>query len=303
MNHFKDLDGSADAEAYERYLIKQDKRDDFYELLTAYTKSLDIALGTASFYDETPKNKIDQYKRDLHRFINLRKAVKLRYAEVVNFKDYDGKIRKMLNNHIGANEIEITIPEVNIFNINNIDEVTQQMKNDRARADLIASNMKRVLTENVEKNPALYKKLSEMLGEVIQGIMDERYDEVEYLRRVKEIHKEMLNEGIDKVPENLRSNPNAAAFYGYLTNSNRLKKSGVDKQVLIEFTESISSIFKDYETIPKLFERTDYLKEIKLKIDNLMYDTLQEEHGLELQSSFMDEIQDNIMSIARARMS
>ena len=103
-------------EAYEVFLADDAIREDFYGRLTAYSKALVAALGSAIFYDVTPETEIHRYKRDLKRFTNLRSAVKRRYAEEVDFSDYEKRLEKILHDHIGATDIELVIRQ-SIFSI------------------------------------------------------------------------------------------------------------------------------------------------------------------------------------------
>ena len=54
-------------------------------------------------------------KSDLKRFMNLRKSVKLRYAEVIDFGEYEPKIKNLLDTHIQADEVYQLNEPVNIF--------------------------------------------------------------------------------------------------------------------------------------------------------------------------------------------
>ena len=125
-------------------------------------------MGSAAFYDETPEATIERYKRDLKRFINLRTAVKRRYAEEIDFSDYEKRIEKILNDHVGANNIELVIPPINVFNMETVDKTLSDLGTDRAKADFISSSMKRTISEKLDENPALYKKLSELIEQVIR---------------------------------------------------------------------------------------------------------------------------------------
>ena len=53
-------------------------RDDFYEQLARFSKTLAIALSSEELVSVTPEAEIKSYERDLKRFQNLKAAVKLR---------------------------------------------------------------------------------------------------------------------------------------------------------------------------------------------------------------------------------
>lgn len=94
-----------DEEAFEQLLHNEKLRADFYERLSAYAKTLAIALSSERFITETPEQKLRAYKNDLKRFVNLKAAVKLRYAESVDYRDFEPRIQKLLDTHISASEV------------------------------------------------------------------------------------------------------------------------------------------------------------------------------------------------------
>ena len=300
LDVFNGLDGNADMEAHEVFLADQQIRDNFYEQLTAFVKVLSRAFGSAKFYDDTPEITIDRYKKDLKRFINLRTAVKRRYAEEVDFSDYEKKIKKILNDHVGANDIDLVVPPINIFDIDAVQQSLDKFGTDRAKADFISNSIRRSITERMDENPALYKKLSELIDQIIQDFIANRYTEAEYLTEVRKVHEKLMNEGVSEIPEDLVNDPHAAAFHGYLQTSS-LKTTGVTDEVMIAFAKKISQIFKD-KSIVDLFQRKGVLNQIKHEIDNYIYDELKANHGLELSAGQMDEIEDSIMTIAERRM-
>jgi type I restriction enzyme R subunit len=82
------------------------RREEFYDRLAEFARNLAIALSTADWVND-PKNEraIKTYKDDLRRFQKLRTAVRKRYQEDIDFKLYEERVRKLLDQHIHANEI------------------------------------------------------------------------------------------------------------------------------------------------------------------------------------------------------
>ena len=54
--------------------------------------------------EQTPDAKIEKYQQDLAFFMKLRTAVRRRYAEVVDFKEYEAKIQKLIDTHVSTGE-------------------------------------------------------------------------------------------------------------------------------------------------------------------------------------------------------
>ena len=105
-----------DIEAYEQHLNMEDDRDKFYERLSNFAKTMHLALGNYKFLETASEAKINQYKKDLKFFLNLRVSLKSRYAESIDRKEYEEKIQKLIDTYVTSDEvIQITDP-VDIFN-------------------------------------------------------------------------------------------------------------------------------------------------------------------------------------------
>ncbi|MFO0824774.1 MAG: hypothetical protein U0792_16930 [Gemmataceae bacterium] len=97
---------TADTEATEQHLRPEDVRQDFYDTLNAFAKTLQIAVGSAKFHETTDAKLIARYVDDLKRFRSSRTAVKQRYNEAIDYKEYEDQIRCMVDKYIGADEVK-----------------------------------------------------------------------------------------------------------------------------------------------------------------------------------------------------
>lgn len=112
---FNAVKNSQDEEAFEIALADEVLRECFYQRLSEYSKCLAIALSSQKFLEETDEKWLVRYKSDLLRFQKLRASVRYRYAETVDYKDYEPKIKKLLDTHIQAHEVIQLNKPVNIF--------------------------------------------------------------------------------------------------------------------------------------------------------------------------------------------
>ena len=122
---FKEIKNSRDEERYEVLLADNALRNDFYDRLAAYGKTLAIALSAERFIMQTGEDRLKRYKKDLKWFQRMRKAVKLRYAEAIDYRDYEPRIRKLLDTHIQANDVTQLNDPVNIFDDNTFNKVKE----------------------------------------------------------------------------------------------------------------------------------------------------------------------------------
>ena len=171
----------------------KDIRDEFYAALREFSKCLHTALSSEKTYDVFSTKELDAFKADWKRFTNLKRSVQIRYQEVVDIKEYEPKIQKLLDDHIIATPAQIIVTEVNINDPSALEAViAEQGVTAASKADRIASATKKTITERMEEDPTLYKAFSQMLEEAIREYRSKRISEKDYLKRVSEIAKDVL---------------------------------------------------------------------------------------------------------------
>src|SRR5205085_8285307 len=138
-------------EQMQQHLRPEDVRQDFYDTLNQFAKTLQIAVGSAKFHEDTDPKLVTRYVEDLKYFRNLRAAVKQRYNEAVDYKEYEDQIRNMVDKHVGADEVKQIIEPVNIFDVDSLEDELAGIEGSAAKADFIASRVKRTCTEKMEE--------------------------------------------------------------------------------------------------------------------------------------------------------
>ena len=176
-DEFKTLGQSADEEAFQLYLADQSRRDEFYDRLLMFGKSLGIALSSSRWMSETPEAKIKKYRDDLRRFMKLRTAVRRRYAEVVDFGEYEGRIQKLLDTHVGTGEVEIVTSLVNVFDQEAFQQELDKLEGAASKADTIAHRAQRTISERMSEDPTFYQRFSSMIEQAILDFRNHRLTE------------------------------------------------------------------------------------------------------------------------------
>ena len=75
---FNGVANKKDLEQMQQWLRPEDVRQDFYDTLNQFAKTLQIAVGSAKFHEDTDPKLVERYVEDLKYFRNLRAAVKQR---------------------------------------------------------------------------------------------------------------------------------------------------------------------------------------------------------------------------------
>ena len=298
---FRGVKNRYDEEEFEHLLAKENLRADFYECLTAYGRSLAVALSTDRFVMNTDPDKLRMYKDDLNRFQNLRKSVRRRYAESIDYDEYEPRIKKLLDTHIQASKVTRLNEPVDILGEHDFDAVKEEYgiyssSSAAAKADRIAYRTKKVAIEKMEEDPAFYKRFSTLIQEAINAFMDGTIRDLEYLDRVTNLKDEMYSGSRDDVPDRIRDNPEARAHYGVI--QSHFPESDRGKAVAAEAALAIQKIIGKHSKVD-FWTDYDAQKVAQNDIDDFLYDQVNDKYGAELSTEQMDEIIEKTMRIAR----
>ncbi|MCE5322426.1 HsdR family type I site-specific deoxyribonuclease [bacterium] len=299
---FKDIRNTRDEEQYELLLAQEDLREKFYQRFSEFGRTLSIALSTVKFITETSDDKIDLYKRDRDFFARLRVNVQRRYAEVVNFRDYQPQIKKLIDTYVGTGDIEKLNEPVNIFDTDAFEEEVVRQTGDASKADIIAHNTMRSISEHMQEDPVFYKKFSQLLEEAIRAFHQERIIKAdEYLKRVRSIMNSVVTRTGDDVPEALRERDVAKAFYGCIK-ENR-EKHGIDNDERDIWSEAAIGIEDIIRVHKKVDWETDVDKQNQMRndIEDYLFD-MKDKCGLELTFDDIDVIMEQCLDIAKLRI-
>lgn len=308
---FKEVKNSKDEEAYEVLLADDELREEFYECLSAYSKSLAIALSTEQFIMNSDEKKLQTYKNDLKRFQNLKAAVKLRYAEAIDYRDYEPKIKKLLDTHIQANEVTQLNEPVNIFDEKMFTAVKEeqgvyQTKTTASKADTIAHATKRSISENMDEDPAFYEKFSKLIQAAIDDFKAKRLSDLEYLNRVIDIRNKVATKQHDDMPDCIRENDEACAYFGLIKPQfqqvetlNELDDDQLDA-IAAQTSLAIQKIIDNHWKVD-FWDDSDVQKTAMNDIDDFLYDEVKEQYGVTLSLEQMDEIIEKTMQVAKHR--
>jgi type I restriction enzyme R subunit len=303
---FKTVANRKDEEAFEQLLADEKIRESFYGRLSAYARTLAIAMSSEAFITTTPENRLKAYKADLKRFTNLKMAVKLRYAESIDYRDYEPKIQKLLDTHISANEVLKLNEPVNIFDVTAFQQVLEEQghgKPTAAKADMIAHATKRAITEHLDEDPAFFEKFSKLIQQAIDDYRAGRISDLEYLRQASAIKDAVVNRKVDDVPAVLHGKDHAIACFGILEPyfGRHVADAAQAKDVAANAAVSIWAIVERNKVVG-FWDNLDAQRRTMNEMDDFLYDEIRGTRNIALTTEEMDEIIDRSMQLARHRM-
>ncbi|WP_442891194.1 type I restriction endonuclease subunit R [Congregicoccus parvus] len=274
---FAALPNRYDNEAYEQHLADDFRREGFYQKLSRYSRTLAIALSTLSFQEDTPPKTIRAYKDDLRYFQNLRAAVQKRYADKVDYAEYETKIRKLIDTHVTSGEVQRVTDLVSIFDHEAFSREVDKLKTPASKADTIAHRTLRTISEKMGEDPVFYQRFSDLIRDAIEQFRLQRIADSEYYRRVSEAGEAVrLRTGMN-VPKKLSARPTARAFYG-----------------LVE--ETLKALPKAPANLP------DLAADVALKIDDDARDTAKIvawTENVDVQNKFLNRVEDHLLDLKK----
>jgi type I restriction enzyme R subunit len=313
---FKEVKNKKDEEAFELTLEPKEKRDEFYPRLSVFCRVLKMGLSSMHWVNATPKEQAARYKQDAAFFQNLRASVKIRYAEEIDYRDYEKQIQKMLNTYVQADEIIQVVEPVNIFEREAFEKEVERMQTDRAKADTIANRTKKTITEKMEEDPFFYRKLSALLQQAIDEYKAQRISEAEYLHKMMDVMEQVRGGNTREAPNLLNNRDLSRALFGALKEqlANPALRDSVVREGEPEDSTAAEAALADAEqvmaqaacdmedivrrhAVVRWRENMDAQNRMRNELDDFLF-ALQKEKGIKLSYAQMDAIIESVIRIA-----
>jgi type I restriction enzyme R subunit len=300
---FTTVPNQRDTELLERFLEPEDRRQEFYTALTSYARSLKVALSTVAFVRDTPAAQIDRYKDDLRFFHNLRASVRQRYAETVDYKDYEQRIRALMNRHITSAEVTQMTNLVSIFDEDAFAAEVERVEGTAAKADTIANRVKKTLTEQMEQDPAAYRRFSQLIDDAIAEYRAGRLSERDYLNRMQDALAQIQQGRSSDVPAQLNRYQHARAYYGIIREAASTyradSQAATSSDLLADAAIAIEQMIETHK-IRDWTRNHDVQKAMMNALEDMLYERAAQ-LGLHLTGTEMDTLLEQLIEVARQR--
>lgn len=303
---FKTVSNKKDLEAYSQLLRDETVRQEFYEKMTAFARSMKVALSSMKFFKEFSEAEIKKYKEDLSMFLNLRNTVQKRFSDTIDYRKYEVQIQKLMDTHISSGKVETITNLVNIFDEKEFAEEVEKVIGKAAKADTIATRTAKHISENMELDPAFYKKFSQLLKETILAYEQGRIDEVEYLKKVMEMKEDVLSHTDSEIPTILNDNNPAKAYFGLSLECFKLKAPGnednkeIATETALAFDKLIcKTILDNGKPLVDWQSKSNLINKLKLEMEDFLIDVVKRERHIPLTFEDMDSIIDKAVEVAK----
>lgn len=298
---FKTVANPDDQEAMERFLAAPDERQRFNERLSEFARTLRLALASVEFHEKTPAELIARYRRDLKYFMQLRASVARRYAEAVNFKQYQAPIQKLLDTYVGAGEIKTLVEPVSIFDKEAFAAELDAIENPRAKAEMIANRVRRAIAEHLDEDPVFYKRFSELIEKNLADAEAERISQLELLAAMEDIRDRVRDRrAYEDVPECLKTRDVAKSYYDVVRDQFAAAKLNVPETDAATLATRMDDIIRAKRKVDWV-DDVDVQNQMKIAIEDELF-AFKKARGLALEFDTIDRLLDLVIDVARRRV-
>ena len=302
---FKMIPNKRDLEAYAQSLRMEDRRHEFYDRLTAFSSVLQLALSTKEFHENTDAKTIQHYKDDLNMFAKLRTAVQLRYSDTIDYQKYEARIEKLINHHVESDAVKVITNLVNIFDKEDFQKEVDSVVGTTAKADTIATRTAKYINENMDSDPAFYKKFSQLIKETIELYEQGRLTDNEYLEKMMQYKEDVLNHTDSELPSELEHNNAAKAYFGIaLENYKRLFPDMPVKEMALATAHAFDKIIRrtvivDGSVLVDWQSKSDTIGRMKIELEDELIDNIKRKYEVSFAFNDMDVIIDGCVDVAK----
>jgi len=199
------------------YDTRQRVREDFYEALRDFSLCLEVALGSAYFFQDKnfPEDLITQYKNDLRFFTNLRRLVRRDAGETLDYSDYQDRIRKLISKHVVGENIRE--PE-GVYLVNELgkEQPPEEWSEEKTRneTDVIKTRVRRTIEQKLQDDPYAQKVFSELLEDIIAQAEAMFEHPFQQYALFNDFEQQVEERRVPDMPDAFEGHPHAKAYYG-----------------------------------------------------------------------------------------
>ncbi|MCP3137786.1 type I restriction endonuclease subunit R [Pyxidicoccus xibeiensis] len=233
LRFFQKVKDPGDLDACVAVLEPEDVRADFDRAFRAFSESLDMLL---------PDPRALPYVDDARWLGKIRSAAKARFHdERLDIGDCGAKVRKLIEEAVIADGIQLLVKEVSLFG-SEFDEKVAALKTPEARASEMEHALRHEIHVKLEENPAFYTSLRERLEQLIEDRKSQRIDDARQL----ELLQGLVNDARNEIGMAQKAGLNELAFaiYGVL-NEGAIPQAGEPEPVYNEARKDLASLIQE----------------------------------------------------------
>ena len=298
---FASIPNMDDSEAVEVFLADDKTREEFYNLLCAFGRALNLVLNTEQAYNAVPRDERKKYQDTFIFFAKARRSIKIRYCDAIDNSEYEPLMQNLLDTHLSVAGLRQITKPIDILDKDDFEKELEELGTLRSKADAITSRMTKSISEKRDENPAYYDSFSKRIKDALDLYKEKVISEAEYLAKMRTIMEDYhAGKSTVSYPERIKTNVHAQAFYGVLNAIfDEVSDESITPDFVAEVAEEITKIIASHSQVDWTNNKTIHDR-ISQNIDDLFYE-YEKDKGLSLPFELIDKIIDNVKTVALRR--
>lgn len=291
-----------DGSSYEEYVsfLKEDtdRRKKFYEDVSTMVKELNVCRSLPDFYEKISSDELQEISIDLKKFIEIKKITQTVMAERVDFSKYEDQIRKILDKYVQAQGVEILSKPINLTDISEFNRFIEDEKNGlsaRSKAEAIAAQTQKTISERWEQDPIFYEKFSKQIQQIIFDLKTAKKEDLQaLLEQTKKVQKEVDDYEDNDIPEHIRAKKSLHPYYRQIKQD---LSSQADEKTLTFIAESLFNIIQR-EKIVDWRENIEVKRSVIDQMEDFLFDEVKNKLGISISIDFIENLVENAWTLA-----
>lgn len=221
----------------------------------------------------------------------------------MEWRDYEKRIRQLLDRHVIARDVVQLVEPLNIFDDLAIESRREEGgETDASIADTIAHQLTETIEEKWDEDPIFFERFSKLVSDTIRDFHEGRLDELAYLAKVRGLRDRVQagRDEVDAIPIRLRADSHAEAFWGLAKRN--LEAAGLgDSELAADIALQLSAIVQKRRKVGWQHDK-DIENTIRNDIDDFFFEELRGRRGLFVDPGILDTIVDDTLASARVRL-
>jgi len=290
---FNEIKGSDDDEVYLQFLKDDPKREMFYKGMNDFVKNLNECYVLQDFIHKFKY--LDVYKRELKKFLELRKAASLKYADSVDLSEYKQALVNILDKYVDSKGVELLTKPINITDRKQFEEAINDLGSDKSKAEAIAAQTQKTITEKMDADPEFYERFSKKISIILEKLRQGKMADIEALKQMRLINDDVMNKKDAELPDKIKFSAGSDIFYRNLKDNFAKYKIGED-----EYINIVLDLFKilKQESIVDWYRNIDVKRKMMNVLDDYLYDVVKNTKGINVSSEDISLIISSVMQLA-----
>lgn len=287
-------DVKEDDEDYLQFLDDEPTRKQFYELLNDFLRQFTECMILQDFVHEF--DEIEIYRKQLKKFMNLRKTASLRYAEDTDLKPYRLALTKIIDQNIKAEEAKLLTKQISINNKDVFEKELGSLGSDKSKAEAISAQLERTVKEKMYMDPEFYQRYSIKISKLLEELRQKKLADIEALKQARLLESQVLEKQDDSLPSKITDLKGADILYRNLTQY--VEPYKLPREQYIETIADLVKIIRQKSVVDWQINN-EHVRVMTNAIDDYLYDVVKQQKGIGLTAENRQGLTQRAIELAR----